>query len=154
MYKLIKIALIIFGTILYLGTLILAVRLYNFEFPVYSAPAIDVTRLPNYHFQGIAGEGTSMTEYGFQENQQHEWYPNRKCQVGDFCAFTCLADKCKNGSDDKFLKKLISTENNCYFFEGNKKLYKYKGQLNFSWDSNVYGCLKLSEFRMDYVVTK
>lgn len=152
MNKFIKIVLIVFGTILYMGTLLLAVRLYNFNPPVY-AENIDITKLPNYHGT-ISYSGGSMVEYGFSESGTATLYPNKQCRVGDFCSFTCLSSKCTlNGEKPDAIKKLISVVNNCYFFEGNKKPIWENGQWMDSWDSNKYGCLHPAEFKMEGVVT-
>lgn len=139
MNKLIKIALIIFGTLLYLVTLVLAIRLYNFQYPTFDEK-IDVTKLSNYHFE-FTSHGKSMTDYGITDGSTLVMYPNKKCNVGDICGIECLTKKCNNDGDTIFTKKIISIDNNCYFFQGNKNPLE-------SWDSRYYGCLKPDEFKM------
>lgn len=104
-------------------------------------------------------DGNSMSEYGLGDGVEARIYVNQTCQVGDFCSFTCISEKCAHEGQLGYeaVKKLTSIKDNCYFFEGNKNEWReenHPGQVAFSHDSNIFGCLTLDEFRMEGVVKK
>lgn len=106
----------------------------------------------NYNYNRVLVKGTSMTQFGYYDG---EYLPvtSKACTIGDVCVFRCLSDKCKikNNPDVTFIKNLISTENECYFFEGNT--WKVDATHPSSFDSHDYGCLKPFEFQVTGVVT-
>jgi len=63
--------------------------------------------------------GTSMEQYGIKDKSTVKVYTKRECKEGDFCAFKCNAEKCVTKSHVYYLKKLITRNNDCYWFEGN-----------------------------------
>jgi len=66
-------------------------------------------------------DGTSMEQYGIKDKSTVRVYTKRECKNGDFCAFKCNAEKCAMKTHSYFLKKLITKNNDCYWFEGNPK---------------------------------
>lgn len=111
-------------------------------------------------FYTIKPIGKSMEEYGNPEGQNVKIYYNQKCVPGDNCSFQCLAEKCvcppgdcvsDGGNEFLAIKRLISINNDCYWFEGNYNS-RIEGNTEYtSFDSRTYGCLMPSEFRMNGV---
>lgn len=95
----------------------------------------------NWEMYNVAGN--SMVEYGI--NSGDMFIVNRgKCQVGDFCVFQCLADKCHK---ETLIKKLVKTSDKGYWFEGNPDKNCPEGVDNCaSFDSRDYGWLGETEF--------
>jgi hypothetical protein len=96
--------------------------------------------------------GDSMIQYGFKDGQLISIYPYRKCRVGNYCGFTCLAKKCIHNDHNQYLKKLVKLEGDCYWFEGNPKPIIEGDIIKTSWDSRTYGCLKTGEFKVVGVI--
>ena len=79
-----------------------------------------------------------MVEYGLKNGQKIFYNDGDTCKVGDFCIY-------EKGEGKYIVKKLISINDGCYWFEGNPSGYK-------STDSRSYGCLTKDEFNTIGVV--
>lgn len=137
------------------GFLYLAVTQYfwpDIFIPKSSIATINITKLETYHERIPIADTHSMTEFGFTTGMA-EWYPNKTCEIGNFCGFDCLSFKCQRGVEKSFLKKLVKIENNCYYFEGNTNPWRENGILVESFDFRVFGCLMPNEFRINGVFT-
>lgn len=125
--------------------LVLAILIYPHvsfsNYPTKSGEPID------YIYTNFSGE--SMTSFGFPGTPHLlKVYPNKPCEVGSFCVFECLVEKCFNDGQPahSYLKKLISVTDGCYLFEGNPDPWEENGVVKYSFDSRYYGCLYPSEF--------
>lgn len=106
-------------------------------------------------------EGSSLEEYGFDSSSdpsvdsKHYLYRSKPCEIGDFCAFKCNTDKCRNSyfNSDAFLKKVTEKNGDCYFFMGNENpVTRSDGIKYYSWDSRAYGWLCGNDLIIDGVV--
>lgn len=103
-------------------------------------------------------DGYSMEEYGFMNGETYWYYPKLACLPGDNCRFECLTERCTyhfTSTSTKpitvYLKHLVSIEDDCYWFEGNKNSFIVNDQEYESFDSRSYGCLKPNEFEISGV---
>lgn len=99
----------------------------------------------NCGMQNVLSKGTSMTDYGFNEDSQF-FHVNscQLCEEGKSCSFICLSEKCTGDISDeqktlftqkkfglnKVLKKL---EGDCYWFEGNADRDTTTDSREFGW---------------------
>lgn len=134
---------IVIGLTILLGVLFLAWDYYRYT--------------PGFYVHGVV-EGNSMSEYGFHDGDATLHYINEVCEVGDFCEFTCIAEKCALYDEyPTSVKLLTNITDDCYYFEGNKNPWReeaHPGKIGTSHDSNVFGCLMPDEFEMHGVVRK
>lgn len=88
----------------------------------------------DYHFTHLSGR--SMEQYGFYDGTTIKLL-HKAPLVGDFVSFRCINDKCPH---DNMLKKLVSQDLDCYWFQGrDDKWLNEKGEERWSLDSRTYG---------------
>lgn len=97
--------------------------------------------------------GSSMNQYGVNNEDPIRVYWNQECKVGDFCHFECKSEKCRYPQVKSLVKKLDSIdENGCHFFVGNPEPWMENGLIGTSVDSRTFGCLMPGEFEKPMVV--
>jgi len=116
-------------------------------------PVIVPDKSHENYFYTADSSGDSMLEFGLSEKEHNiKIFPNKPCDTGDICAFTCRVRKCQFPCDDpntcqfnestaSYIKKLTKFENNCYWFEGNEDVWEKDGKKYISIDSRKYGWL-------------
>jgi hypothetical protein len=141
------------GAVIALGLLILVGVIYNIRNPDLQLNQEEKQSVAD-PYGYVPFYGKSMEQYGFNDGQSYKIYYKRQCIAGNICAFKCLVDKCIGQPDGvvDYNKLLVSINDNCYWFEGNKNSWTEDGLEYESFDSRSYGCLKPEEFKMYGVV--
>jgi hypothetical protein len=90
------------------------------------------------HIKTYQAEGNSMSLFGFADRALISVVPANEFRIGDIVAFECYHEGC----DGAYIKKIVKKQNNCYWLEGRRDIWKEFGIEKESLDSRTtYGWL-------------